>query len=343
MGVVVAGVRHLAMQRDLLGMATVAADTAAELCEGLRSRCYLFHEQDSLLWTEAGDEFPASSGLAGRAARTRQTQVAQRADLDPDYRREVDDPDGNGSERVLAQPIVTADGETHAVVVVVRRSSHSEFSSADIASIAFWAKQVAPLFHMLHLEGLVDEANAVEIAGRRGVYREEALEKLAAGEEDLAVLLGRPPWWLRHSHLLVLGTVVTMMLFLGLVHVRDYTAGPAFVSDTNQVIALLPSQYRTDIEVGQPFIFDLEGQRSATQHLTVTSVSATALGVDELRRVLGPDVADRVPMSAPMIVVEARSTTPMHRGIIGHARIAGKRKPLVYLIFPGLERLLSDV
>lgn len=366
----VSGVRRLAMQRDLLGMATVAAETAAELGEGLRARCYLFHAEESLLWTEEGDEFPAASGLAGFSARSRETRVAPRADRDPDYCRQIDDPDGSGAERLLAQPIFTPSGETHAVVVVARSASLPEFSSSDIALLAFWAAQAAPLFHMLHVEGLVEQTSSdVGIAGGRKVYREEALERLVAGDDDFAVLLDRMPWWLRQSHLLVVAVAVVAALFFLLVPVKDYTSGPAFVvADPNDVAAagttsadeappllvraLVPGRYRARIHAGQPFLFEIEGASKTTHGFTVTSVSEQELGAGGLRRAAGPALADRAAIDGPMIIVEARPfapsvagdgrVSPLREGIVGRAQIVVGRKPIIYLLFPELEEMLSD-
>jgi len=44
----------------------------------------------------------------------------ERAKDDPRYHRDVDDPGGNGDERILAQPIAGSDGQIHAVVIAIR-------------------------------------------------------------------------------------------------------------------------------------------------------------------------------------------------------------------------------
>ncbi|HET6585535.1 MAG TPA: HlyD family efflux transporter periplasmic adaptor subunit [Nannocystaceae bacterium] len=473
----VGGVRRLAMQREITGMAAVAAETAAELAQAIRARWYYFQAEESLLWSDAGGEYPATLGLAGFAARFQRTRVAQHARLDPSYCAAVDDPDGTGTERVLAQPIVATNGETHAVVVVARSGSLPPFSSADVAALSMWAEQVAPLFHMLHLESLAEDAQAsAEVAGRPTIYREEALAHLAAGEQDFGKLLGRLPWWLRQSHFLFVVVIVAAALFFTVVPVKEYASGPAFIASTGvrdvaaprggvvetllvapgdvvaqdqlvatfgaqseraeltraraelervllarlrapadptlatavaqaqadeeraaaqleaasirapaagrigdvrieigraveagQIVmtltgregqptivrALVPGRHRPAVELGQPFTLDLDGFSSATQKLSVTAVSDEVVGVAEMRRVVGPQLADALAIQGPVVVVEARLHGPtiesdgrswtIREGMVGRADIAVRTKPIVYLLFPGLERLLNDV
>jgi len=229
----VAGVRRLAMQSDLLGMAEVAAETAAELGHASRARCYYFHAEESVLWTHEGEEFSASEGLSGAAARSARVQVIECAQRSPIYRREVDDRSGSGTERILAQPIVAASGETHAVVVIARNSAIHPFSAPEIALLGLWAEQVAPLFHMLHVEGQADEAQLqAGLAGRHGIYREEALESLGAAEDDFGVFFDRLPGSTRYPYLLALLVALVAGLFFSLVQVREYASGPAFIVST---------------------------------------------------------------------------------------------------------------
>ncbi len=229
-GALVAGVRRLAMQSDLAGMAGIAADTAAQLGHAIRARCYYFDAGQAVLWTHDGDEFSATAGLAGAAARSGQVQVAPVAHLNPRYRREIDDPAGAGAERILAQPIVTTEGEIHAVVVITRSATLAPFSNPELALLALWASQVAPLFHMLHVEGQAEQAQLDAGAiGQRGIYREEALEGLVAAEEDFGVLLDRHPGSALYPYLLVIAVVLTAGLFFALVDVREYASGPAFI------------------------------------------------------------------------------------------------------------------
>lgn len=470
------GVRRIALQRDLVGMAAVAAECAAELAHGVRARCYYVHLEQELLWTPDGDEFSAR-GLAGLAVRLRQSRVASRAQAEPSYCREIDDPEGSGGERLLAQPILASSGEVHAVVVVARGPALPPFSAAELAVLALWAEQVAPLFHMLHLEGIAEEAHrAAEVAGRQSLYREEALAHVSTGEKDLGQLVDRLPAWLLHSHWLAVVWISTTALFFALVPVKEYASGPAFVASTGDrnvaatrsgviesilvapgelvepgqllatfsaqsrraeltlaeaeleravlarlrapadpaleasvararanrelaaaeveaagvrvttagrvgdvrvdlgrsvqageilmtikgddlrpptVRALVPGRHRPAVEIGQPFTFNLDGFANAPQRLTVSAVSEEVIGTNEMRRVVGPELADSLAIEGPVIFVDAQLDGPtieadgrswtVRAGMVGRTDVAVRHKPLAYLLFPGLERLLNDV
>ena len=119
------------------------------------------------------------------------------------------------------------------------------------------------------------------------------------------------------------------------------------------VRALVPGRHRPAVEIGQPFTFDLDGFSSAPQRLTVSAVSEEVVGANEMRRVVGPHLADALAIQGPVILVEAKldgtmieadgRTWMVRAGMVGRADVAVRRKPLVYVLFPGLERLLSDV
>lgn len=471
----VAGVRRLAVQRDLLEMSQVASETVAELMGALRVHFYFFHADESLLWTREGAEFADRLALASTAARSGRPVVAQRAAQDPHYCRDIDDPPGRGTERLIAQPIVAA-GTTHAVVVVVRPAESPELCRADLALLALWAEQVAPLFHMFHVEDLADELGSEpEAAGNARIYREEALDQLADGAENLSVLVGRMPWWLWHSHFLALIVLVAAGLFL-LVPVTEYASGPAFIASTNHrdvvaprpgvvdavlvergdqvaegqllatlsapaerselrraraeleqallarlrdpsdqaleqavaeakanerralvraeesnirapetgrigdvritqgravdagqvvvtvadpgeyrptVLAIVPGRYRPALEPGQPFTFRLDGFPGAEQQLTVTSVSDQVLGAAEIRRIVGPVLADSLAIDAPAVIVSAQLDDPeiiadgrrwtVHEGMSGEGDVVVRRKPILYLLVPELERIIARV
>lgn len=471
-----AGIRRLAMQKDLAGMAGVAAETAAELVHGLRSRCYFYYAEEGLLWTPDGDELPSPDGLAGAAARAGERIVADRADAVATYCSTVDDPHGTGCERIVAQPVVTPGGETHAVVVVVRSGSLPPFTDHALGVLGLWAEQAAPLFHMLHVEGEAEQTQLrAGVVGRPGRYREEALADLLATGDGFGTLLQSRSVTPRVAYLLAALATLAVLLFLALVDVREYAAGPAFVVSrthrdvaakrdgvvetvlvtpgqqvvegdelaryvaaeartavihaeaelersllarlrdpvdptlelevasaradrdrararmadarivapasgrvadvriepgravgagqivvtiasgdvrTPVVRALVPGRHRPALEVGQRMNLSVSGFADATQHLQVTAISDEVLGVGEVRRVVGSQIADVLDVRGPVIIVEAELESTdievdgrrwtMHDGMLGEAEVAVRDKPAGFLLFPELEGLLSD-
>jgi hypothetical protein len=377
---IVAGVRRLAMQRDVLSMAAVAAESLAEIIQGLRATCYLYHAEEGLLWNQDGVEFSATVGITGLAARSGSPCVAERAERDANYHREIDDPDGVGTERLLAQPLVTSTGEIHAVVVVARSSALPEYSDADLALVNLWAEQAAPLFHLLHLERFLDSVANPDVAGRRAIYRQEALDLLAAGEEELAVLRDPLPWWVRHSNLLAIAALLVGGLFCTLVRVKEYASQPALLVDgaardlepdgvirsllaersdlagarraaRPMVLIVVPSRYRWAIAIGQPVVFEPEGSSGVGQRFRVVSVSASADSAEEARRLAGAR-ADTWLLAEPTVIVKARPdgllgdgvgpAVAVPSGVVGRARLPLGRKRLLYLVFPRLETVWAD-
>lgn len=229
----VASVRQIAMQRDLLGVSTVAAQTVTGLAGGARGYFYFFDAETSMLWDDEGFEVSAQYGMAGIAARSRVARIAHRAAHDPAYVHSVDDREGTGAERLLAQPIVSPGGEVHAVVVVVRHASLDPFSSTEIALVALWAAQVAPLLNMLHLESEAHSAHfAAEVVGLDSIYRQDALAHVAGGNLNMGPLVGTVPWFLRHAYLLAIVGLILAVGFVGFVPVNEYARGPAVVVST---------------------------------------------------------------------------------------------------------------
>ncbi len=230
MALLIDGVRRLATQGDLQAAAAIVAETATELAQAVRARCYFVHAEGALLWTADGEEHSTSGGIAGEAVRSQSVQLAPIAHRSAVYRREIDDPAGAGTERLLAQPIVSASGETHAVVVIARPSAQPCFSPSDLELLALWAQQVAPLLQLLHFERVAIEEQLDEgMVGTRSLYRDEALHRLAATTDELGVFFERLPGYLHHSHLLAAFVLVACGLLLCFARVTEYANGPAFI------------------------------------------------------------------------------------------------------------------
>lgn len=229
---VAAGVRRLALQHDSTSAGRIAAMTARELAHADRSRCLFFDAESDVLWSECAasggtEEHSGNRGVAGWSARTRRSHCADRADRAPHYAAEVDDPEGCGEERILTQPIVTEDGETHAVVVVVRGATRPPFVAEDAARLQHWARQIAPLLHAFELEA---QARPAIVAGAGSIYRTEALDAHVRGHEEHGEPLDDAPAWTRFAHWLVCAVLAIAFAYLSLTKVSEYASGTGIVS-----------------------------------------------------------------------------------------------------------------
>jgi biotin carboxyl carrier protein len=243
--------RAIAAARKLLGVTDLAVcesslvEILVELIECDRAYC-LFHDpEDGALWSQrrylgdAGDDRRAVHGLAGYAARTGEVAMSDSAGADPRFHGAVDDPHGDPSDHVVAQPVYGSDGLVHAVLVCTRRVRRHPFGAPELALLARFARLVTPLLDQLSIEvqaqAILDQAE-----GRNGLFRREALasrDQKAWGE-----VVRISPAWLSWAYrlLVALLAVTTVFLFVG--EVSTYSTGQAIIRSS----ARTPVTARTD-------------------------------------------------------------------------------------------------
>lgn len=226
--------RRLLMQRDLEGAARVAMSAVLEFAAADRAYC-LFHDAASgALWSEVprgvdSDEGQASSGLAGFAARTKTAVCVSRADADPRYSAHIDDPKGDGSEHILAQPIAAPDGQIHAVLVAVRKGNRADFDPGTRALLVSLAEQIGPVLHQLALQVEADSVLEQDAQVRgQDLFRREAMEAHQAHRKHGDVVRVSPAW-VRWSYWLVLALLIAGSAYMYFGHVDDYSSGPAII------------------------------------------------------------------------------------------------------------------
>jgi membrane fusion protein (multidrug efflux system) len=118
------------------------------------------------------------------------------------------------------------------------------------------------------------------------------------------------------------------------------------------VVALLPGQYRPLLKRGMPLRLELQGYRYAYQHLAVAAVEDEVIGPTEVRRFLGEEIADAVPLDGPVVVVSARlpSTTfeaegktwRYHDGMWGRAEVRIRSERILVALVPSLKALFAE-
>lgn len=118
---------------------------------------------------------------------------------------------------------------------------------------------------------------------------------------------------------------------------------------TPTVVAFLPGGDRPRLAPGMPLRLELRGYPYAYQSLTVTDVSEEVTGPAAAQRFLGAGVADSVPIDGPVVMVRARvdghtfiadgQAYDLHEGMPGTAEVRVRRAPILFVLFPALERL----
>jgi biotin carboxyl carrier protein len=240
--------RRLAQQTDPAEQAELLADTAAELVRADRSYCLLYDPEDETLWgrdpaTHAERRESAAVGLSSFVLRSGLPLVLARADRDPRYDREIDDPLGLGGERFLAVPLHSADGRVAAVLVAVRAAKAAEFTADDLRSLEQLATLASPhLAARLDREGGGSRLTAA-LAGIQGdLFRKEALDHHIRAADTQQEPLMISPAWTRWTYWTLLAMLVAALVYSLVGEVHEYAQGLAVVwmGDRTDVTANAP-------------------------------------------------------------------------------------------------------
>jgi membrane fusion protein (multidrug efflux system) len=117
------------------------------------------------------------------------------------------------------------------------------------------------------------------------------------------------------------------------------------------VRAMLPAQYKPQLRPGISMRFEMTGYRFAYQEMTVRSVSTQIVGPEEVRRFLGQEIGDTVPLAGPMVLVEAtpRSTSfevdgrsyELYHGMTGIGEVRVRTENILISLVPALRTLFG--
>ncbi len=216
--------RALALQANLGDRAEVLAEAAREAVDAQRAYCLLYDPHDDTLWTRdraTGGERrdSAAVGIASFVLRSGLGLLVPRAGRDSRYDREADDPEGDGSERLIAVPVRDEEGRVLAVLVAVRSAREAEFGAAQLEQLERLAGPAAPFLPPPRPE---------EVLGDDTLFRREALERFQTLDEAHDPLRISPAWT-RWSYWTLLGALVAAVLFALVGEVKEYASGLAVV------------------------------------------------------------------------------------------------------------------
>ncbi len=119
----------------------------------------------------------------------------------------------------------------------------------------------------------------------------------------------------------------------------------------SSIVAMLPAQYRPQLRPGMTLRFEVTGYRYAYQELVIESVAAQIIGPAEVKRYLGQEIADTVVVEGPVVLVEARLSSPTFRvddrsfdffhGMNGVAEARVRKERILVALVPSLRVLLD--
>jgi membrane fusion protein (multidrug efflux system) len=118
------------------------------------------------------------------------------------------------------------------------------------------------------------------------------------------------------------------------------------------IVALVPGQFRPLLHPGMPLRLRLHGFPRAAELTTIESVGDEVVGPAEARRYLGPDVADAVTLTGPVVLVKGTLDASsfisdgkrfnFYDGLVGNAEARVRSQRVLALIVPGLRWVLTD-
>lgn len=119
------------------------------------------------------------------------------------------------------------------------------------------------------------------------------------------------------------------------------------------LIAVVPGRYRPSLHEGMPLRFELEGYRYEYQELVIDSISDAVIGPAEMRRYLGPEAADAMTLSGPLLLIRARlpartfvvdgQKLAFFDGLPGRVSVRVRSEPILVALLPALKGLSSHV
>jgi membrane fusion protein (multidrug efflux system) len=120
----------------------------------------------------------------------------------------------------------------------------------------------------------------------------------------------------------------------------------------SSIVAMLPAQYRPQLQPGMSLRFEVTGYRYAYQEMTISSVGAQIIGPNEVKRYLGHELDDTVEVKGPVVLVEATPSSPtfvvdgqvypFYHGMNGTAEARVRSERILFALIPGLRALIQE-
>ncbi len=117
------------------------------------------------------------------------------------------------------------------------------------------------------------------------------------------------------------------------------------------VVAILPGQYRPQLAPGMALRLELGGYERVYRKLAVASIGDEVVGPQEAKRFLGPEIADALSPTGPVVLLQATLPSATfavagrhygyYDGMTGTARIRLRSESILITLVPGLKALLQ--
>jgi multidrug resistance efflux pump len=119
-----------------------------------------------------------------------------------------------------------------------------------------------------------------------------------------------------------------------------------------RVTAILPGQYRPRLKPGMKLRIEMSGYHYAYREVTIESIGDDVVGPAEIRRTLGPQLGDTLPIAGPVVLVQARLPSrsfvsqgreyAYFEGMQGSAEARVGSESIAVAMVPGLKAFLNE-
>ena len=138
--------RRMATAESVADVADAVERAIGSVVETRRSRCVLFEREQQVLWSpgDGGEEASAAVGLISFIVRTGTTVCLEHLDGDPRVDFDLDNPEGNPSDRFVGVPVRASRGAIVAVLIALRPEHDFPFQPAEVAILKALAAHASP-------------------------------------------------------------------------------------------------------------------------------------------------------------------------------------------------------
>ena len=317
--------RQIGTRGDAAAAGRSAVAAIRDLLDVDHAGYLIYDAREETLWakdavTGESREESAVAGLCSFVVRTAEPVAVPRADRDPRYDAEADNPDGDGSDRLMAVPILGTGRRVLAVLVAARGREKPEFTGQEQESVELVAEQLAYALGRMELQSQVQRmfsrASVTTASGEVEIFRREALEQQRLGHQGQGELLQLSPRWIRHTYRLVLAFTVAGLAFLAFGRMTEYAEGPALVRADNETEVVATAAGAVDRVMVQPGQRVSRGEVLVRFHDVRTELERTQSALepgDPLPEPGGDDPAETLPD-------EPAARAP-HAGVVSDLRV----------------------
>lgn len=117
-------------------------------------------------------------------------------------------------------------------------------------------------------------------------------------------------------------------------------------------VALLPGEQRPLLGAGMSLRMELAGFQHRYHSLRLAQVGESVVGPQEVRRIIGAEVADALELRGPVVLATAHLDDAtfevdgialrFHEGMIGRAEVPTRRERIAFVMFPWIREFFSD-